>query len=218
MSLTRGLVLDVANQVGGAMPSIVTLHDWSRYQNDGAMANVTWVQLPTGLWVMDFNGATSLVNCGNDGSLMPVTGLTILVWTYLRTLTNWDELLAKSSNAILNGYGITNISAAAGWRCWVNHRVNNIVFVVPTLNVWQQIALTYNKVVVEAYRNAVSQGTDNYTADIVTNTSNLVVGASLGGGPFDGNIALLRIYNYALTPAQIRARYHSQKWLFGVAS
>ena len=76
---TKGLVLD-PEASRDIEPGIVTLYDRSRFQNNGAMTDVTWVRLPSGLWVMGFNGTTSIVNCGVGASLANLTPMTLIEW------------------------------------------------------------------------------------------------------------------------------------------
>ena len=80
MSKTRGIVFEseVSRDVE---PGVVTLYDRSRFQNNGAMTDVSWTQLPSGLWVMSYNGSSSLVDLGNADSLkLKDTNFTLMLW------------------------------------------------------------------------------------------------------------------------------------------
>ena len=191
MSLTRGLVLDVANQLGGAMPGVVTLHDWSREKNDGAMANVTWVQLAsTGLWVMVFNGTTAEV----PHAASTVLCQSFIAWIYpddktTRSIADFD---GGTHSVEMDAAG--NLTAT-GWAAPSLYVTGSVASAAITESAWNFIAVT----------TATA-----FTASAVT----------LGHEAtwFDGNMALVSLFNYVLSPAQIRARFHSTKWLFGVAS
>ena len=191
MSLTRGLILDIARQEGGAMPGIVTLHDWSRFGNDGTMANVTWAQFASiGLWVMVFNGTTAEVPHGASTVLCQ----SFVAWIYpddktTRSIVDFD---GGTHSVEMDAAG--NLTAT-GWAAPSLYVAGSVASAAITESAWNFIAVT----------TATA-----FTASAVT----------LGHEAtwFDGNMVKVSLFNYALTPAQIRARYHSQKWLFGVAS
>ena len=54
--------------------------------------------------------------------------------------------------------------------------------------------------------------------DFEATTQQLVVGTrfSLNANWYEGIMAALRFYPYIMTPAQIRARYHAEKYTAGV--
>lgn len=221
MSLTRGLVLDVANQLGGAMPSVVTLHDFSRFGNHGTMTNVTWIQLPTGLWVMEFDG-TADVNCGNDASLEIAGDITIELWAQLITSNANVVLLCKGLHAT-DGWYIQQ-GANERYSCWWEGPIvrqgctslDNLLVIGEWVHVVVRRVGTQGWV----FRNGVDfTNTSGVIVDPVSSTRNLYIG-SYDGGIQNHNsfITAVRIYSYAFTPAQIRARYHSTRWLFGSAT
>lgn len=233
MSLTRGLVLDVANQLGGAMPGVVTLKDWSRYKNDGAMTNVTWIQLPTGLWVPVFNGTSSVIGCGNDESVRITQTISLELWIRTSDTTGTlTYILGKCQNANrrsyllymtpTDGFGSFYISSDGAGA----NRAYRVTATAINDGQWHHLVAVYipstNQ---DIYLDgALNNGalTGGIQANIYDNaTDPLTLGwATWGGTPnyWDGEIVMAHIYNYALTPAQIRAKYHSSKWLFGVAS
>ena len=220
MSLTRGLVLDVANQLGGTMPSIVTLHDYSRHGNDGAMANVIWTQTAAGLWVMNFNGTTATVNCGNDASVDIGLGLTIEAWVNFDNLFDitrgdWDTTISHISyyagfnpgtgRLMLALAGIANFEGIKdSWAALT----------------WFHIVCTHDGALTNHYVNGALDRSQAGVGSITQNpANNLHIGSyDPTWDWFEGRIAMPRVRNYALTAAQVRARYHSTKWLFGVAS
>jgi len=178
---TTGIVLDVANQRGGAMPSVVTLHDWSRFGNDGAMANITWGQEPSRLWVMGFNGATSLSNHGDC-----VLARTVEFWMNPDSLT---ESILEETAAV----GISINAGAMVYGSWDNCYVDGIDTDAIISAVWKHIVITS-------------------TTDVVVSAFRLGL---IAAAYFDGEMAMVRLYRYALTPAAIRARYTATKRLFG---
>jgi len=225
LSKTCGLVLDVANQVGGVVPSVVTLHDWSREKNDGAMTNVTWAQLAsTGLWYPIFNGTTSLVNCGNAISFSNLNQFTWETWFYANGLggnnigrildkgaKNWHieagRFTVNISHVILTGQWKSPVAsiALAGWY-------HVVVTMTDVDNVASNPTFYINGVSVVVTETATPNGA------LIADTTLYLGNRAAANRGFDGYIPKFRYYNYALTPAQIRARYHAEKYLFGVAS
>ena len=63
---SSGYVLKERAYVGGASPPD-SFEDESRFGTDGTHTAITWVKLPSGLWVRSFNGSSSIVNCGDVG-------------------------------------------------------------------------------------------------------------------------------------------------------
>ncbi len=220
MSLTRGLVLDVANQVGGTMPSIVTLHDWSREKNEGAITAVTWAQLgSTGQWVMEFDGATTYTTHADKGFPSGAEDRTFLAWLNRGATAATDRLF---------GYGTWGADEAfdccvvqTGALELIGHTNNYQSTGTPsTQGVWQLLAFVLLGGTIYFYVDGVEDS--NFATTIDTTLSGTAyIGCSIAGvtqNDLLGDLTKGRLLNYALTPAQIRAFYHSTKWLFGVAS
>lgn len=227
-----GLVLNVARQRGGAEPGVVTLLDHSRYGNDGAMTDITWAQLPSGLWVPNFNGTSSIVNCGNAANLANLPALTAIAW--INPPTAGENTLGHIVHKAV-GVGPT-----AGWvfmllgvggaiRFKVNFVTQDLrkVSVAATIvfSSWQQVAVTWggsdNHAGSHIYRNGAEviydASLNGVGARVDDVASNLNIGNdSTSVRTFDGFIGMVQIYNYALTPAQVRSRYSATRRLFGV--
>lgn len=235
MSLTRGLVLDVANQLGGAEPSIVTLHDWSRAKNDGAMTNMTWPQLAsTGLWVMGFDGSSSSVNCGSSAQFNLIDAITIEAWIRIVDDFREGDLIAKWSSPgsqrsyymiiAPNGLLWVEFSSDGGFINVMSNDGNGVRWGSTDLRdlKYHHCVVTFSKPTLGIYVDGQSDGGNQaaWNGSIYKSTSNLrlAIADSLINAKFEGTMVLIRIYNYALTAGQVRARYHSTKWLFGVAS
>lgn len=237
MSLTRGLALEIANQLGGAMPGVVTTRDWSRFHNDGAITTMTWTQLPTGLWVMVFDGADSRVNCGTDLSIANIfdQGGTVMAWINPAGVGEGNEgrVFEKWAGWMLNV--ITLVGVAVRLRLRQDFTTTSGIWVTSIqdipLNSYTFVAVTYNCDAVgndpTFYINdlvrTVGVGLTESSTPVGTRRDDSAITLNIGNNAaasrtFDGTIVLPRLYNYILTPAQIRAIYHSDKWLFGVAS
>jgi len=233
---TSGIVLDVARQRGGATPSIVTLHDDSRFHNDGAMSNVTWTQLPSGLWVMSFNGTTSLVDCGSDPSFNMENTLTAEAWVRRGELARDQSILSKydsgGNQRIWNVYfynlddTLTFVMSKNGLSGAADLTTLQTIITYTSLTDWLHIIATYRFVTdgtsqMRLYVNGgLVRTTDTAHGDIFVTTEPVRIGCMQIGGAnswlYEGQIATPRIYNYALNPAQVRARFTATRRFFGV--
>ena len=218
---TTGIVLDVARQRGGATPSIVTLHDFSRFGNDGAMTNVTWVQLPSDLWVMYLNGTSSVINCGSDASFnMNMSDFTLEFWIntlesaadqyiFDRPASAWylTILIPGRPYMKLQDHLANRVDVAFGAAYPVNDGVwHHVVIEVDRAN---NLAIGYKDTVL-----AMNTGIAAVTGNLFY-TGNFTIGRA-AATVMEGYLSLIRIYNYALTPAQVRSKFTATRRLFGV--
>tara|TARA_Y100000310_G_scaffold16579_1_gene16526 strand:- start:13999 stop:14673 length:675 start_codon:yes stop_codon:yes gene_type:complete len=223
LGLARGLVLDVANQLGGASPSTATLKDWSRHGNDGTITDVTWTQLPSGLWVMNFDGTNDYVTISHALSLAN-DYVSAEAWVRVDGGAGLDRAIMHK--------GCTS-GAAGDWQLVVDSNdkfhfyakatgvwsINLPATDVYTAGVWYYLCATYGSDnTARLYIDGVLDDTDaTGTGAIVKGTVDANIGVVQNlAFDFTGIIALARIYNYVRTPAQIRACYHNTRWMFEV--
>jgi len=226
---SSGTVLDVARQRGGAQPGVVSLLDRSRFGNDGAMTNVTWTQLPTGLWVMGFNGATSTVDCGHSESLRLTSEVTMMAWVLFTDFSGHCPVIFMESGGQL-GYCMGAQQTTGNiFVIWADNTGGHLwgpAIPMPA-GIWVFLAVTIRSGMQIVYVNGVNAGNlvvayatlapANHDLGIGV-TSNLIDAG--GGGDFSGHmngqIVLDRVKGYALTPAQIRSKFAATRRLFGV--
>lgn len=229
MSLARDLVLDVANQLGGAAPGAAVLHDWSRYGSDGAITGAVWAQVPTtGLWVLDFDPAIpshveiAEADCrqlnftSGDFSLVKRVFIDNLITSvrafFTRGLANADGY-----------YWFTYASGQIGFRTnqAAATQLSTTAVGALVINTWYTLGVSRIGATVHLYRNGVDI-TDTFGVHInpltCARSAKIGIYDDLAGQPFDGRMALLKVFNYALTSAQHRAMYHKTRWLFGDAT
>ncbi|HCT29535.1 MAG TPA: hypothetical protein DIW31_02100, partial [Bacteroidales bacterium] len=82
----------------------------------------------------------------------------------------------------------------------------------PTVNVWQHIAMTYDGVAKKIifYLNGVESGSYNTPTMPVANLTNATIGGWYGGRLYKGSMDEFRIWNIALTSADINANMKSE--------
>jgi hypothetical protein len=222
---SSGLVLDVASQVGGAMPSTTTLYDKSRAKiASTTMTNVTWSQLPSGLWAMNFNGTSSqiLMDIAWSKALTGSSACTLLLWL--------NRVIGGSSSRV---FIIQNTSG--------NSRVSLVSLLTtgeldiyarsddegpqtgyfpstPTSGTWNFIAIVCDLLAqtVIGYLNciATSRAEAFSNSSFQNNCDASFIGSAGGSSYLLGAMAKLRMLNYALSAAQIRAMYGAERRLF----
>lgn len=235
MSIIKDCVLDIASQYGGAMPGLVTTYDNSRYHNNGTLTAATWTQArPGGLWVLNYDGANTRLACGTDVSIANIWdgGGTALVWVnfastgetgnsrLFRKANGWEIfLMAGAGNTVGLRWLVHHSGTAGDWRG---------ADIVP-LNTWTLITMTYNSdavannptIYINATPNTVGSGLVEAVTPVGTRTDDTAIELIIGNlagqtHTLDGSIVLIKQLKYAFTAAQVRAYYHSTKWMFGV--
>ena len=115
----------------------------------------------------------------------------------IRNDNDWLFALPESESS-----SIITCGSTAGW----------------TLSCWQHVALTYDGATIKTFVNGVQVGLASYTKKLAVNTQSLYIGMDVGcTGIFGeawsqieylkGNMDDLRIYNRALSAAEVKALY-----------
>ncbi len=212
-----GCVLSLPELPGGSGK----VYDRSPYGNIGTITGATWKRLPGGLWCLSFDGSDDYVNCGNNASFNITDAITLLAWVNLPSApAGWGRVMSKgyANYTIMFAPGnlmpmarIGGLSGGSG-----QEQFNAAI----TVDTWVLLSLTYDK----------DGGADNFRTYLngaldkaVTHTGQISTGGSLFVGSndtpsecFNGYIALVRVYNRALTGLEIQYCFNREKNLFGV--
>lgn len=235
-----GCILDLFRQQGGAQPGLVTSYDHTRYNHDVTLHNNTWTQGPTGVWIPVFNGTTAYMDATHASTeAMGITGGLLDGYTIM----GWVEWTDTTQSEILIGRYELDVG---GWEIYFtytggvysltqrHHHAGTIVDTHPrsaSYSVgWDEVTTWFFAIVFQGngtdclhYRNGVSVAVTSSTGgirDFESTTQDLVIGTryTKNANWYEGEMAGLRMFNYIMTPAQIRATYHAEKYLAGVAS
>jgi len=190
--------------------------------NDGAITGATWVRLPSGLWVLSFDGTDDVVSCGNDSSLNLTTGWTALMWALNTTVDGNDRGQFFKTGAyglewysgVAYGYvygtgggAIGRSGAPAVWQ-----------------NTWVFYAITYDGGTLSSgfkmYGNGIQFDSANnefgvFTA-AATSANNLKFGDWDAQANFAGKIAMPQMVSGVMATTQIANIYQQERHLFGV--
>lgn len=215
---TRGLVLEGKRfRSLDAVAPPLSLPDVSRFRNNGVFTDVSWVRLPSGLWVMEFNGTSSIVNCGSHPSILPDV-FTLVVWARSGGLSDPLMLWAATTGEYLPSIYLDAGGAQFGIFLGANsyreffydtgkdERWHHLAFAVPENDITKSYVYRDGNPQAVSFTNSGGAPVQKVT---------LRFGVILGDFLL-GQIVLPRIYNYALNAATINKLFEAERRLFGV--
>ena len=185
--------------------------DQSGNGNNGTLTNATWAGASAGKFgnAVSFNGSNAFVNVPNSASLNLSTGMTYEAWVRPTALTagDWNTVIFKERP----GYYASALYANTG-----SNRPSANVFASAdydlrgtaqlAVNTWTHLAATYNSSVLNLYVNGTQVASQPATGQIVSSSGALKFGGNaIWGEWFNGLIDEARVYNRALSAAEIQA-------------
>jgi len=192
------------------------ISDLSMNGNNGTLIGAnglpTWVPGRSGQ-ALNFDGVDDYVDMGSNASLKPVSAITVSAWIKFNSLTadiraisDWHGLASEDRWIFYE-----NSATVIYWYvCNVNGVNTAYVAYTPTLNTWLHLVGTYNGSAIEFHVNGASVGTTALSGNLNAGSSNYTVRIgkqATTGGYFDGLIDEVRIYNRALSQAEIQWLY-----------
>ncbi len=194
---TPGLVAAFAFDEGSG--SVVA--DGSGSGNNGSVANTAWVAGKYG-GALSFNGTSSRVTVPDSASLHLSSAMTLEAWVNPATTTAaWRDVIYKGNdNYYLEGTSDSGGRPAAGGTFGDTYGTSALA-----VNTWSYLAVSYDRTTIRLYVNGTQVSSLAATGAIASSTNPLSIGSdSLYGQYFQGLIDDVRVYNTALTQAQIQ--------------
>jgi hypothetical protein len=181
-----------------------TVTDASGNGNTGTITNATWTTGKFGSALL-FNGTNALVTILDAASLHLTTAMTLEAWVNPGTVTSqWRDVIYKGNdNYFLEATSNKSVPAGSG----TFGTANVVTYGTTALpqNAWSHLALTYDGATLRLYVNGVQVSSQARTGNILTSTNPLQIGGDTFFGQFfTGIIDEVRVYNVALTAAQIQ--------------
>ena len=182
--------------------------DASGNNNTATLQGASWSTAGRYGNAVSFNGTSSLVRVASAASLNLTTGMTLSAWVNpAANQSGWRTILQKQIDAyFLNASNDTGALRPSGGATFGT----STQFVTGTtanpVNTWTNVALTYDGTIVRLYVNGTQVATRNQTGAVQTSSNPLWIGGNQPYGEFfNGLIDEVRVYNRALSPAEIQS-------------
>lgn len=175
---------------------------------------------PSNLGTIDFD-ATS-VEFGTFTSPSSITNFTCEAWIRVNTAPASNTVQAivtqtypGTSSKINYSLGFNGANGSGAYDGKINGGFYDGTWrltggFTPTVGVWYHTAVTYNGTTIIQYQNGVSQSTLNYSGTPTgSGGSSYIMRRWDDPNMLDGNLAMLKIYNRALSSLEVLANYKS---------
>ena len=184
-----------------------TVYDSSGNGNNGTISNATWSTAGKYGDALVFNGTNALVTIPDATSLHLTTGMTLEAWVDPTTVSSaWRDVIYKGNDNYWLEATSTSGSKPAAGATLGSSDVDTLGTAALTTNTWTFLTETYNGSALDLYVNGTLVSSLAHTGNIATSTNPLQIGGdSIYGQYFKGTIDQVRVYNGALTAAQIQS-------------
>ncbi|MEO8657482.1 MAG: LamG-like jellyroll fold domain-containing protein, partial [Bryobacteraceae bacterium] len=178
--------------------------DSSGAGNNGAIANATWATAGKYGSALVFNGSNSWVTIADAPSLRLTSAMTLEAWVNPTTVTAaWRDVVYKGNDNYALEATSGNNRPSGGGLIGGTFTVSPGTAALQT-NAWSHIAVTFDGSTIRFYLNGVQVSTKAKTGAITASANPLQIGGDrIYGQYFSGLIDEVRVYNVALTAAQI---------------
>jgi hypothetical protein len=222
-SVSSGLVLYFDPSNTASYPgSGTTITDLSGNGRNGTMSNITFTSP-----YFSYNGTNSQIAIADNALLEPGSGdWTMEVWVN-QTNSGNDVVLGKfdpggTSSDVSYSIRTTGTSYYAQIGDGSGGYINSTTH-AGTINNWYQIVYVFTNIAantLQTFVNGSSIGSVNHSLVSILNTSAGLYLGSYNNGEypqwFDGKIGITRLYNKALTSAEVLQNYTTDKSKYGL--
>jgi Concanavalin A-like lectin/glucanases superfamily len=218
-TLATSVAVTVANtQVSNTQPSGLvaaygfaegagpTVADSSGNGNTGTISGATWTTQGKFGSALVFDGTSAVVTVPGAASLQLTTGMTLEAWVYPTVApAGWRAVIDKNVDRyyLMASSDQGNRPVAGG--TWAAGNQNAPGPTVLAVNTWTHLAATFDGATVRLYVNGTQVASQAQTTPLTTSTGTLQIGGdAYWGENFAGRIDEVRIYNRALSAAEIQ--------------
>lgn len=189
--------------------------DQSGHGNNGTISGAAWVNsLPLLGQALQFDGLDDFVEIPD----MPILdiggeGITITAWIRKTYSTNQGWIVGKGATPDDVVWHISEVASSIG--AWYLIRTTSEPAtertVVSALYGWMHIALVYDGAFMRLYKDGVVKDSVSKTGTLAQNDSPVFIGRDgrVVGGHYTGIIDDVKLYDFALTPEEIRAEFRA---------
>ena len=185
-----------------------SVSDSSGNGNTGTVSGATWVSSGKFGKALSFNGSSALVSVPDAASLHFGSAVTLEAWVDPSAVSAaWRDVIYKGSDAVYlesSSTGTGNAPAGGGTFGGQDEFAGGSSALAA--NTWSYLAETYDGSTIRLYVNGTQVGSLAASGAVLSSTSPLQIGGdSLFGQYFSGLIDDVRVYNVALSPAQVQS-------------
>lgn len=172
----------------------------------GTIAGAAWTSAGRSGRGLQFNGVSDRVTVADAADLDLTLGATLEAWVLPTTADSWRTVVLKEAvgelaYALYSSDDSTRPAMMTRTTATTSSAGGNVRL---TTNTWSHLAGTYDGATMRLYVNGVQVGVRGLTGGINATSSPLMIGGNnVWGEFFAGTIDDLRIYNRALSPAEI---------------
>jgi fibronectin type 3 domain-containing protein len=186
-----------------------TTIDQSGNNNVGTLSNATWVTTGKFGKALSFNGTNAWVTANSSSSLTLTTGLTAEAWVNPTTLGNAYRTVAFKEGGGGEVWSLYGNQSGSQQTPLGEVQVGGYKDAVGTAGLatgtWSHVALTFDGTSVRLYVNGTLVSTTAAAGSLITSTGALRIGGNnIWGEYFSGLIDEVRVYNRALSAAEIQ--------------
>ena len=183
-----------------------TVADASGNGHTGTITGATWAATGKYGKALQFNGTSALVTVADAASLHLSSGMTLEAWVNPSTVNaNWRDVIYKGNDNFYLEATSTNASRPDAGTIAGGSYADAFGTAVLPANSWSHLAETYDGAALRLYVNGTQVASTAHTGTIASSTNPLQIGGDrIYGQFFAGLIDEVRVYNVALTAAQIQ--------------
>jgi PKD repeat protein len=175
----------------------------------GTISGATWVAAGQSGAALSFDGVNDRVIVPDSNSLDLTTGMTLEAWVRPAAVGGWQTVAFKERGTTEHAYALyasDDTGKAAGTMYTGGASDISVVNTANTAaGTWTHLATTFDGSNFRLYVNGSLVRTTAHTGSITTTNNNLSIGGNaVWGEYFNGLIDELRIYNRALSAAEIQ--------------
>jgi glucose/arabinose dehydrogenase/chitodextrinase len=183
-----------------------TAADASGTGNPGTIGTAAWSTAGKYGNALSFNGTTARVTVPDSASLRLTAGMTLEAWVFPTTANaNWRDVIYKGNDDYYLEATSSASSRPVGGGKFGGNYGEVYGTTALTANTWTHLAVTYDGATLRLFVNGTQVSSGARTGPIASSSGALSIG---GDGPFgqyfSGRIDDVRIYNRALTQAQLQ--------------
>jgi len=202
----------------------LTIRDRSGNNNHGTITGATWTRLPSGLRCLSFDG-NDYVEMASSPALNFTSGdFSIIVWIYLDSLTIHRRLFSRgvyggAGDGYLFSVNNNGVLEFQSYQASAGVQTSQSAASQITTGSWYTVGLSRVGASVKLFKNGVnitSVAGTHVDPATCARTAKIGIYDDKTNNPWVGKIALVRIYNRALSAAQVASIYQQERHLFKV--